>query len=84
MRQSLLFVMVALLFTACSTSKSDRMYLTDWQLSWHNQWYPATVPGFLHTDLMDNGLIEDPYYGTCEDSCRWVEDRVWSYETNIP
>ena len=25
-------------------------------------WYPATVPGVVHTDLIDNGIIEDPFF----------------------
>ncbi|WP_367891354.1 hypothetical protein, partial [Bacteroides caecimuris] len=25
-------------------------------------WYPATVPGGVHTDLMDNQLIDDPFF----------------------
>ena len=25
-------------------------------------WYAATVPGTVHTDLMDNKLIDDPFY----------------------
>ncbi len=24
-----------------------------------SNWYPATVPGVVHTDLMDNRIIED-------------------------
>ena len=78
-----LFLATIILLAACSAPRTERIYLTDWQLSWHNQWYPATVPGFLHTDLMANGLIEDPYYGTYEDSARWIEDRVWIYRTYI-
>lgn len=27
-----------------------------------NNWYPATVPGVVHTDLMDNKIIEDPFF----------------------
>ena len=25
-------------------------------------WYPATVPGVVHTDLLNNQLIEDPFF----------------------
>lgn len=27
-----------------------------------NNWYPATVPGVVQTDLMDNKIIEDPFF----------------------
>lgn len=63
--------------------KVFKLELTDWNIIYHNQCYPATVPGFLHTDLMDNGLIEDPYYGTCEEDARWLDDRTWTYSTVI-
>lgn len=26
------------------------------------QWRTATVPGVVHTDLLDHGLIEDPFF----------------------
>ena len=27
-----------------------------------DRWYPASVPGCVHTDLLNNRLIEDPFY----------------------
>ena len=33
-------------------------------------WLPATVPGTVHTDLLANGKIEDPFYRTNEDATR--------------
>ena len=78
-----IFLATIILLAACSVPRTERIYLTDWQFSWHNQWYPATVPGFIHTDLMANGLIDDPYYGTNEDSVQWVSDSVWIYRTYL-
>lgn len=40
----------------------------------------ATVPGCIHTDLMENGLIEDPYYRDNETSQMWIGEADWSYE----
>ena len=74
---------MVVLLASCGT-KPDRIELTDWQFEYNGQWYPATVPGFIHTDLMANGLIPDPYFGTNEDSVRWVSDSSWSYRTTIP
>ena len=84
MKKTLLILALSLLFVACSTSNNDRIYLTDWQFEYNGQWYPATVPGFIHTDLMANGIIPDPYYGTNEDSVQWVGDSIWYYQTVIP
>ncbi len=75
-------LLLSLMFVAC-TSKPDRIELTDWQFRNLGQWYPATVPGFIHTDLMDNGLIPDPFYGTNEDSVQGTSYVVWTYKTTI-
>ena len=47
----------------------------------YNDWYPATVPGTVHTDLMDCGLIDDPYFGLNERSVQWVDKEDWVYRT---
>ena len=73
---------VTLLLVGCAT-KPDTVELTDWQFEYNGQWYPATVPGFIHTDLMANGIIPDPYIGTNEDSVRWVADSSWTYFCQI-
>ena len=74
--------LLPLIFVACM-SKPVCMELTDWQFEYNGQWYPASVPGFIHTDLIANGIIPDPYYGINEDSVRWVGDSVWYYGTTI-
>ena len=45
------------------------------------QWYPARVPGVVHTDLLENGMIPEPYYSTNEDSLQWIEHKDWEYRT---
>lgn len=76
-------LLLPLLLAACAT-KPECVELTDWQFEYNGQWYPATVPGFIHTDLMANGIIPDPYYGTNEDSVQWVYDeRQWIYHTVV-
>lgn len=75
-------LLLPLLLAAC-TANPDHLELTDWYLSNTDNYHQATVPGFIHTDLMANGLIPDPYYGTNEDSVRWVSPRPWTYTTMI-
>ena len=77
------FILISI-FSSCSFSKPDRVELTDWQFEFNGQRYPARVPGFVHTDLMANGIIPDPYIGTNEDSVQWVADSIWTYFTVIP
>ena len=76
------FLGISLAFFSCQ-KRPDRIELTDWQFEYAGQWYPAAVPGFIHTDLLANGLIPDPYYGTNEDSVQWVADSMWIYRTYL-
>jgi len=46
-------------------------------------WYPATVPGVVHTDLLANGIIEDPFYRLNERGLQWIDKEDWIYETNF-
>lgn len=48
-----------------------------------SNWYPATVPGVVHTDLMDNGIIEDPFYRLNERGVQWVDKEDWIYRTEF-
>jgi beta-mannosidase len=48
-----------------------------------NNWYPATVPGVVHTDLMDNQLIENPFFRLNERGVQWVDKEDWEYKTTI-
>ena len=45
--------------------------------------YPATVPGVVHTDLMANGIIADPYHGLNERNVQWIDKEDWVYETSF-
>jgi len=42
--------------------------------------FPASVPGCVHTDLIDAGVIRDPALGEHEAACRWVSLVEWRYE----
>lgn len=39
----------------------------------------ATVPGCVHTDLLANGLLDDPFYRDNEASMRWIGETDWVY-----
>lgn len=45
------------------------------------EWHKATVPGTVHTDLMANGIIDDPYFGMNERDMQWIDKEDWDYET---
>lgn len=45
--------------------------------------HPATVPGTIHTDLLANGMIPDPFYGNNEKQLQWIEKETWVYESHF-
>src|SRR5699024_1032083 len=67
----------------------------EWQFknTTKENWMPAEVPGTVHTDLMANEIIPDPFKDRNEDyvqwnenverKVRWVEDEDWEYKTTF-
>ena len=43
----------------------------------------ATIPGGVHHDLWQAGIIEDPYKNRNSLLCEWVENRWWKYSTTF-
>lgn len=48
-----------------------------------SKWYAATVPGTIHTDLLSNKLIADPYYRDNEKKLQWIDKENWDYKTSF-
>src|SRR5882724_7589310 len=46
-------------------------------------WRPATVPGCVHTDLLNNKLIDDPFYRDNEQKLQWIGKTDWEYQTTF-
>ena len=79
-------VNMLLITTFQQVSAQQRQYL-------HENWtfgearlpnrYPAQVPGVVHTDLLRQGLIDDPYIGMNERKVQWVDKEDWIYETTF-
>lgn len=44
---------------------------------------PYTVPGDVHTPLIEAGLIKEPLYGLNSLDCRWVEDKEFWCERSF-
>jgi beta-mannosidase len=45
-----------------------------------HDWIDAKVPGCVHTDLMRDKLIPDPFLSDNEKKVQWVSDIGWEYE----
>ncbi|HKE57733.1 MAG TPA: glycoside hydrolase family 2 protein [Pyrinomonadaceae bacterium] len=62
----------------------SRQYLnTGWKFRQadKNDWYAATVPGCVHTDLLKNKLIDNPFYRDNEQKLQWIGKVDWEYES---
>lgn len=46
-------------------------------------WYPATVPGVVQNDLLNNKIIEDPFFRLNERGVQWVDKEDWIYQTTF-
>jgi beta-mannosidase len=46
-------------------------------------WHAATVPGVVHTDLLADRLIPDPYAGAAEAGLQWIGLADWEYRTRF-
>jgi len=65
---------------------SFRLLPGDAQLQAHpgmDTWRTATVPGSVHTDLLANGLIGDPYVGAAEAGLQWIGLGDWEYRARF-
>ena len=82
-------VFCILVFTTTSSfSKTQTRALSEeLKTSWdfrrvgNTDWLPATVPGTVHTDLLNNKLIDDPFYGDNEKKLQWIDTCNWEYRT---
>jgi beta-mannosidase len=45
--------------------------------------HKASIPGNVHTDLYENQLIPDPFYGANERQLQWIENENWEYESTF-
>lgn len=81
---SLLLVIVFL--SGCSNNKNISIEINkDWQFHQmgKNDWNPAKVPGEVHTDLLKNKLIPDPFYRDNEKKLVGIEKMDWEYKTTF-
>jgi beta-mannosidase len=46
-------------------------------------WLKAVVPGTVHTDLLNNKLIPDPFYSDNETGLQWIGNMDWDYRTSF-
>lgn len=89
MKRLLLLLLLILLtetsFAQNSAMKEVQSLNSGWTFteSGKNEWLPATVPGCVHTDLIANKKIEDPFYRDNEKNLQWIGKTDWEYKTTF-
>jgi len=63
--------------------EKETLTFNRWQFCQANiiEWLPAQVPGCVHTDLLKNKKIEDPFFRLNEKNLQWIEHEDWIYRT---
>src|SRR5687767_5936474 len=80
------FLLIYLFITGTALSQGNSISLnTGWKFRevGTQKWYTAEVPGTVHTDLLANNIIPDPFYGDNESKVQWVEEKDWEYSTSF-
>ena len=75
-----------LLLNAMEMKEPEKISLNKgWEFSQvgKGEWLPATVPGTVHQDLIDNDKLVNPFYGLNEEKVQWVEKEDWQYRTTF-
>ncbi len=86
---SVLVVLAVSLLSACQPKDPSLMVTKEikdgWQFSedGKNEWLPAEVPGCVHTDLLANKKIDDPFYRLNEHKLQWIDKLNWAYKTTL-
>jgi beta-mannosidase len=88
---SVFLLLVSPLCAATTVEPSSRALNSDWQFrvvgttdkAEVQQWHPAQVPGVVHTDLLRNNLIPDPFDRDNEFRLQWIGLTDWEYQTTF-
>ncbi len=81
------FILLLLLFVNAHSQNisKEKTLHENWQFSSDSETLKgkAIIPGNIHTDLWNAGIIDDPYKGTNELDYQWIQDSTWTYSTTF-
>lgn len=68
---------------ASITNVTDLTINSGWKYSKakSGKWSNAVVPGCIHTDLLADNVIKDPFYRLNEKDQQWIGETDWEYKT---
>lgn len=81
------FIVIVLCVSASATLAQITAFQisSGWQFREQDEakWHVAKVPGEVHTDLLANKIIPDPFYRDNEKKLKWIEKENWEYQTTF-
>src|SRR6478672_5575921 len=89
MKKYLPILIIILISFGTAGAQSSTLSKVDLSTGWKfrevgkSEWHSATVPGCVHTDLLDNKLIDDPFYRDNEKRLQWIGKTDWEYQTTF-
>ena len=83
-----ILVLITIVCFGCQSKKNVPEALVingNWQFKKVNDtiWNPATVPGNVHSDLLQNEIIEHPFIKDNEFNLQWISEADWEYKTRF-
>ncbi|WP_298239096.1 glycoside hydrolase family 2 protein [uncultured Algibacter sp.] len=86
---SLVVFVCFLVLLSCNSKREKNMIVRELNTNWSFNEVngklggKATIPGTIHTDLLANNLIEDPFYRVNEKKQQWIDKKDWEYNTSF-
>jgi len=82
-RYSVVLFFILPLFMIAQVSEQTIISKWNFRKAGDTKWFPATIPGTVHTDLLKSKQIPDPFFGNNEKKVQWIENENWEYETKL-
>ena len=79
---TLFFLIIILNSCVKQNSVTNLNLANNWSFSEYSDtvWLPAKVPGTVHTDLIHNSIIEDPFFRLNEHYVQWIDKKIGDIE----
>ncbi|MFA9389634.1 MAG: glycoside hydrolase family 2 protein [Prolixibacteraceae bacterium] len=84
--RTILFIAVIVALVGCKGNQNQKIEINSgWEFAivGDEDFKPATVPGYVHTDLLTNGIIDSLYWGENPKKYNFVGDTSWVYKTTF-
>jgi beta-mannosidase len=85
MKKTILSILILCKSIVYAQNQNQDLGTGDWFFKEHKNtnWRPAQVPGCVHTDLMANKALADPFWRDNEKWVQWVSNMDWDYKTTF-